>query len=316
MIVKHLTELRASDYALRHVIAHMQYWRDGSSWIIPSPGRKNTAVMVLLGVNAWYMDLNTGLELAHAGPNSIVFIPQGSSYEFRVRISDPRAKGVEGISSVNYYLDGVKNDEENEHRTANVIFLGFEMTDENSEPMTVGSRINIYSLKGREEIVSRCERIARSSGKGFVPPALLSARIYELLTVLSEMAFSEKPHSKAYRRIEPALRYLDTHKVGSVTVNELAAICGLSTSGFRRIFHNELGRSPRDYITDQVLSRAITLLESGDLSIEEVAYECCFEDQFYFSRFFSKNTGMPPSRWKEQNRREQEFNTVTSIPYE
>ncbi|NLI22998.1 MAG: helix-turn-helix transcriptional regulator [Clostridiales bacterium] len=299
-----LSELRNMDYSLRHVIAHMQYWRESSNWIIQEGGRVNTAVMVILGVEADYMDVGTREVLATATPGDLVVIPQGMRYEFYARKVIENGADLSNLPDGNYYWDGVKRDGAEGVRTANVIFMGFEMLDAAGLPFTLGSRIEVFRFSQMDPFYKLSERVARLSGSGFTPPALIISRMYDLLTMLSETTFKKRPRSIAYRRIEAALLYMDNHPVGTITVGELSGLCSLSPSSFGRLFRQEMGESPVIYLQKRTLERARELLSVGDLSISEVALECGFQDMFYFSRFFRKWEGMSPSVWRKKRREE------------
>ena len=294
----HLTELRNQAYSLRRAIAHMQYWREGSSWLIQEGGRINTAIMAIVGLEADYVDVETENVLISAKPGDLVVIPQGIRYEFVCRKVMQGKYNLADLPCGNYYWDGVKEDRESGARIANAIFLGFEMYGDNGDSFTLGSRIHVIRTPKNGDFFQKVENIARMSGSGFTPPAIIVARMYELLTSLSESAYSRHHTSSAYQRIEPALRYLDEQPVGSVAVDDLCKVCGLSASGFRRLFRQEMGSSPMEYVQKQTLNRAIELLSVGELSIMEVAFECGFQDSLYFSRFFHKHTGQSPSSWR------------------
>lgn len=298
MKIIELAKLRHEEYSLRHVIAHMHYWREGGNWIIQEGGRGNTAVMALLNVGADYMDVNTHELIASACPGDIVIAPQGIRYEFRARSAETTVGSISHLPNGSFYWDGVKRDTVGEGQVANAIFLGFEMQTDQNEPFTLSDRIELLRLKDANMLFKRVEHIARTSGAGFEPPALITAKTYELLTLLSEIAFNKKPRSSAYRKIEPALQYLASQHVGTISVGELSDICGLSSSCFRKLFKQEMDKSPVRYVQEQTLNRATSLLAASDLSISEAAIESGFQDAFYFSRFFRKMTGMSPSQWR------------------
>ena len=293
-----LANLRNVDYSLKHVIAHMHYWREGGNWIIQEGGRGNTAIMALLNVGADYMDVNTHELIASACPGDLVIAPQGIRYEFRARSAQSTIGSISNLPNGSYYWDGVKRDSVGEGQVANAIFLGFELQTETNEPFTISDRIELLRLKDAGLFFKRIEHIARTSGSSFAPPALITAKTYELLTMLSEVAFSKKPRSSAYRKIEPALQYIAGKHVGTISVSELSDVCSLSSSCFRKLFRQEMDKSPIQYIQEQTLNRAKSLLAASDLSISEAAIESGFQDAFYFSRFFHKMTGMSPSQWR------------------
>jgi AraC-like DNA-binding protein len=57
--------------------------------------------------------------------------------------------------------------------------------------------------------------------------------------------------------------------------------------------------TPYQYYMQLKIKKAAELLEQKDASIKEVAYSLGFEDQYYFSRFFKKKTGVAPSAWRK-----------------
>jgi AraC-like DNA-binding protein len=302
-----LSGLRNIEYSLRHVIAHMQYWRESSNWIIQEGGRGNTAIMLILGVEADYLDIGTREVMASAAPGDLVVIPQGMRYEFYARRVIGDGADLTNLPDGNYYWDGVKRDGTEGVRTANVVFLGFEMQDETGEPCTLGTRIEVLRFSQMVPYFKLCERIARLSGSGFTPPALIVSRMYELLTMLSEGTFKKRPRSIGYRRIEAALQYMDAQPVGTISVGKLSDVCDLSPSSFGRLFRQEMGESPVVYLQKRTLERAKELLMIGDLSISEVALECGFQDMFYFSRFFRKWEVASPSQWRKKQRETKEI---------
>ena len=52
---------------------------------------------------------------------------------------------------------------------------------------------------------------------------------------------------------------------------------------------------------DTRLQRACELLRQGTLNVSEVAYATGFASPDYFSRIFSREMGVPPSKYKENS---------------
>jgi len=55
---------------------------------------------------------------------------------------------------------------------------------------------------------------------------------------------------------------------------------------------------PGKYIVMQRLKKATSLLSNGDEQISNVAEQCGFDDQFYFSRIFKKYYHFSPMRYR------------------
>ncbi len=80
-----------------------------------------------------------------------------------------------------------------------------------------------------------------------------------------------------------------------LSMDDLAFLTGLSLSSFKRKFSSVYGTSPNKYITSKRLEKAQTLLNSTELSISEIAYDCGFSDVGYFSKTFKKHYNLSPS---------------------
>lgn len=78
------------------------------------------------------------------------------------------------------------------------------------------------------------------------------------------------------------------HLYSNLSVEELAKLCHLSVSSFKREFKSTFNDSPNNYINSQKLKRAKELLKLSDKSVSEIAYEVGFNDPSYFTRIFKK----------------------------
>lgn len=102
--------------------------------------------------------------------------------------------------------------------------------------------------------------------------------------------------------IARSMVYISGNSAKPIHVSELAAMSGMSHVNFTNRFRAAVGVPPIDYIKRVRLGKACAMLSEGSLSVAEIAYACGFENQFYFSRCFSKAFGLPPSEWKSKNR--------------
>lgn len=80
---------------------------------------------------------------------------------------------------------------------------------------------------------------------------------------------------------------------------ELAALCGMSLSSFKRTFRKTFGDAPASYIRHRRLERAAKLLRRTQGRISDVAYDCGFQDLAHFSRTFQKVYGKSPTEWRK-----------------
>ncbi|KAA2211755.1 helix-turn-helix domain-containing protein [Teichococcus oryzae] len=79
------------------------------------------------------------------------------------------------------------------------------------------------------------------------------------------------------------------------TLPEQARRLGVSATQLTRACRQVTGRSPLELLQDRRMLEAMRLLAHTTLGIGEIAYASGFSDPAYFSRFFAKRAGRPPS---------------------
>lgn len=101
-------------------------------------------------------------------------------------------------------------------------------------------------------------------------------------------------------KIAPALRYIhDRYTYESINIENLSAMCGISSVYMRKLFLRCMGVSPVKYINSLRLSRAKELIRSEMYSFEQVAELSGFNDISYFYRTFKRNFGTTPMEYKK-----------------
>jgi AraC-like DNA-binding protein len=88
----------------------------------------------------------------------------------------------------------------------------------------------------------------------------------------------------------------------SWTVADLAARCRLSAPQFNRLFRNRIGMTPADFIIQERMRLACTLLHMTHQSLAEIATTCGYADEHALSRRFTAVIGLRPSVWRRQQR--------------
>lgn len=93
--------------------------------------------------------------------------------------------------------------------------------------------------------------------------------------------------------------YIDSNFNKNITVTELAKMAGYSVVGFINLFEKFYECSPKEYILNQRMRHARELIKSTDMTVKEIAAYCGIKDEFYFSRFFKKYSGVSPSDFRK-----------------
>lgn len=82
-----------------------------------------------------------------------------------------------------------------------------------------------------------------------------------------------------------------------LSVERISKALGYCTSYFRRIFVEEMGISPKEYLVNLRIKHAVALLESQYYSVEKVAELAGYTSTKYFSTSFKRVMGKSPSSY-------------------
>lgn len=102
-------------------------------------------------------------------------------------------------------------------------------------------------------------------------------------------------------RMTRVQRHIEAHLAEPLGNERLAAVACLGQSQFKHAFRQQFGMSASLYIRGRRMALARTLLAHSALPIGEVASRCGYQDQGAFAERFLAETGLTPSRWRQQN---------------
>lgn len=133
------------------------------------------------------------------------------------------------------------------------------------------------------------EGMIRTKLKEFV---LLMAKSQQAPSQLDFLAALFKPNEVAFKSVILHNLYAD------LSLEELAQLCHLSLSSFKRRFKEVFDESPKKYIARKKVEKAAVLLESEELRISDVAYDVGFNSLSTFHRNFTAHYGKSPSDYR------------------
>ena len=96
-------------------------------------------------------------------------------------------------------------------------------------------------------------------------------------------------------RVLRAIAQMNESFADSLSVDDLAKTANMSRFHFSRLFRDEVGQAPYQYLLKVRLARAAELLRGGHSSVTEAAVSSGFSDFSRFSRMFKKHTGKLPT---------------------
>jgi AraC-like DNA-binding protein len=111
-------------------------------------------------------------------------------------------------------------------------------------------------------------------------------------------------HSFAHERgvvdkILAAETWANSRLGNTVTLREWARAIGLNPVYFGRVFKQETGLRPMEWLNQRRLQMASQYLSSTRKTVAQIAEDCGFADQFYFSRVFRRHFGQPPLQYRK-----------------
>jgi two-component system response regulator YesN len=99
-------------------------------------------------------------------------------------------------------------------------------------------------------------------------------------------------------------KYIQNHIEERLTLNEVAAIFGLSPNYLSALFKKTCNIGFSEYVTQIKVTKAKAMLLDQDLKVYEVADRLGFESAFYFSKVFKKVVGLSPREFVQQKTEE------------
>ena len=102
--------------------------------------------------------------------------------------------------------------------------------------------------------------------------------------------------------IQEAVNFMEHNYQRELTVEEIADVCKLNRSYFSKLFRENMGCPPQEFLIRLRLSKAAELMQTTKSSIGDISAACGYPNQLHFSRAFKKRYGVSPREWRIQNK--------------
>jgi AraC-like DNA-binding protein len=113
------------------------------------------------------------------------------------------------------------------------------------------------------------------------------------------LPFKQTQATAAERQVNQAVRWLSLQYAQPVSIDQLARSLGYHRTHLSKIFKQQIGLSPMQFLMQIRLEQAKTLLESH-WTVEQVASSVGFADALYFSKQFRKRFGLSPTEYRSR----------------
>ena len=152
------------------------------------------------------------------------------------------------------------------------------------------SKLLSYTLQSIYDLFRTAAPIVESS---------LSKHITSILDGLLTAAPSGEK-SLAYSHIvADSIAFISEHFAEQISLEDIAGKSHLSLYHFARLFAQETGATPHQYLIRTRIAAAQYMLKSTDISVKAIAYNTGFNSESNFCYTFKKWTGVTPSQYRD-----------------
>ncbi|MCS3532654.1 helix-turn-helix domain-containing protein [Chryseobacterium sp. JUb7] len=160
-----------------------------------------------------------------------------------------------------------------------------------------------YFLFNNQSLASATNNIMRiamddNSQKDIMADFALKELLIRLMQTQAR-SMVEKNIAKNKSRIGFAVDYIKKNLHQKLSIDSIAKLAYVSKSNFFKMFKDELGTSPNEFILQERINKAKELLASQN-SIKETAYQTGFSDANYFTRVFKQFVGVTPKSYQDK----------------
>lgn len=223
---------------------------------------------------AWF-----GLSFAKSGKN--IYHHNGKEY-----LSDPQ-HGILFPMHASYVLEC--------RESGQFTLVNFLCADDFSleEFVSIPINNNDYFLRNH----TRMERLAMFQNPNNRPRIL--ALFYDTIANLQENTMP----SRHLPILRPAIQYMTDHLEDETLCNtQIAACLDISEVYFRKLFKEEYGVAPMQYLQQLRITRAKEMLISSATPVSLISAACGYSSIYHFCRIFKEKTGYTPTEYRNHYR--------------
>ena len=160
----------------------------------------------------------------------------------------------------------------------------------------------IGEIDSKIEVLSK--NIYRSKIINIEEYFIFKMKVFQLILLILELSSkklkNQRESIQAQNKINEIKKIIKDSDFASIpTIKEICSIVKLSNYQVQKMFKDIEKISISEYIVKQKMHYAKELLNEGNLTILEIAYEVGYENPSKFSKVFKKYYGLLPSKFKE-----------------
>lgn len=261
---------------------------------------------------------NKNSQTVCASDHRLFYVKSGSAI---LTVSEKTVRMISG--SAFFFLSGTPYRIQLDTKTdMDLIAVNFDMTEDNSgilnclplvpvDRFTKADQLELLEIQDIKQInkpivclqAQQClplfQQLLHYKRQTFQYSSMVAAHILKAILLTMCMSDSNLPSAGPKKRgCQDILNYLYNHYREELTNTDLASVFGYHPSYISQIIRKQTGTSLHQYLIQIRIQKALVLLQTTDISIQEIAHSVGFSDSSYFSQYFKKMTGYPPSKYR------------------
>lgn len=156
-----------------------------------------------------------------------------------------------------------------------------------------------------DERLQLFEEMLQNLQDAFQPEKVVYANIC-LKQFLSSVKFlnvyRDAKSTKENDLLKEVMAYMRNNLHKNISVGELAETFACSSSNIYKIFKLNLDTAPKDFFIHLKMERARKYLTQSNLKVKEIGLRLGYDDQYYFSRIFTKHVGLSPANYRKEEK--------------
>lgn len=163
--------------------------------------------------------------------------------------------------------------------------------------LLIARNVPMFQLPNFNRLVNRMMLIGHEMEEQTADEHINSSFWHGLFAMLASTADRQNADARS-RVTDYAVQYIQQNFAKKLTLEELAAQCGISVYHFIRLFKQAQNCTPHEYIVGVRLRQGIHLLLTTTLPVSEIAVSVGFHSSAHFSSCFKANYGMTPQQYR------------------
>ncbi|AFH63168.1 AraC family transcriptional regulator [Paenibacillus mucilaginosus K02] len=151
-------------------------------------------------------------------------------------------------------------------------------------------------------LIRMCEGLCGSTRSGQAVERLYGQAVFHELLFWTLTHHREELRVDSRTALEKTKAYIDTNYEENLTMDQLARMADISPKYYGSLFKKTFGKTVTDYMTEVRINRAKQLMAQSRLRLRDVAFMVGYQDEFYFSRMFKREVGVPPTVYLKSRR--------------